>query len=185
MINTKRQNKIVIAALLAANTCAMLPLASFAGPVRIAGQQAFNVTTAGGGMTIAARTAAIQKNLDNALVATPNPSASSVNIVYVKGQPIVTVGGFYVSSVDVASAKALKTTPALLASKWASGLKSSMANQASLHSYIAQLNGNANVAQAGTTTTNTGSFPVLPTRSRGLRAGRHDFAGPTHHRAHI
>jgi hypothetical protein len=159
MINTKRQTKLVIAALVAANTTAMLPLASFAGPVRIAGQQAFNVTTAGGGMTVAARTAAVQKNLDNALVATPNPTASSVNIVYVKGQPIITVGGFYVTSVDVASAKALKTTPSLLASKWASGLKSTMSNQASLSSYVTQLNGSANVAQAGTTQTNTGSYP--------------------------
>jgi hypothetical protein len=158
-ISTKRQTKLVVAAMLAAQTCAMLPMASFAGPVRVAGQQAFNVSTGGGGMTADARTTTIQKNLDNALVATPNPSPSSVGITYVKGQPVITLGGFYVTTVDTGSAKALKTTPTLLAQKWSNGLKAGMKDSASLKSYIAQISGSSTTAQAGTTQTNTGSYP--------------------------
>lgn len=157
--STERQTKLVVAALVAAQTCAMLPLAALAGPVRVAGQQAFNVSTGGGGMTADARTAVIQKNLDNALVATPNPSPSSVNVVVVKGQPVVTVGGFYVTTVDAAGAKAMKTTPSLLAQRWAGGLKNTLKDPATVSSYVAQLSGSPTTAQAGTTQTNTGSYP--------------------------
>jgi hypothetical protein len=155
----KRQSQIVVAALLAAQTCAMLPLASYAGPVRLAGSQVFNVSTGGGGLTVDARTTTIQRNLDNALVATPNPSPSSVSIVYVKGQPIITVGGFYVTTVDGASAKLAKTTPALLAQKWADGIKAGLKDPASVSNYVAQLNGSSTSAHAGTTSTETGSYP--------------------------
>lgn len=155
----KRQSQFVLATLLAAQTVAMTPMASYAGPVRLAGSQAFYVSTGGGGMTADARTATIQKNLDNALVATPNPSPSSVGVMYVKGQPVITVGGFYVTSIDAASAKAAKTTPALLAQKWAGGLKTTLKNASSVQSYVAQLNGSSSAPQAGTTTTNTGSYP--------------------------
>lgn len=158
MKTSKRHSQILIAALLAAQTCAMLPMASYAGPVRVAGQQVFNVSTGGGGLTADARTATIQKNLDNALVATPNASPSSVNIVYVKGQPVLTLGGFYVTTVDAGTAKAYKTTPAMLAQKWSTGLKTALKDSASVKHYVAQLNGTT-TAQAGTTSTNTGSFP--------------------------
>jgi hypothetical protein len=156
--STKRQSQILVAALVASQACAMLPLAALAGPVRVAGQQAFVVTTGGGGLTADKRTSTIQKNLDNALVATPNPSASSVNVVYVKGQPVITVGGFYVTTVDAGTAKAQKTTPSVLAQKWSSGLKTALSDKQSVAHYVDQLNGTT-TAQAGTTQTNTGSYP--------------------------
>lgn len=156
--STKRHSHTLVAALVVAQTCAMLPIAALAGPVRVAGQQVFAVTTGGGGLSVDSRTATIQKNLDNALVATPNPSPSSVSIVYVKGQPVVTLGGFYITTVDGATAKALKTTPSLLAQKWANGIKTSLKDSASVQNYIAHLNGNT-TAHAGTTQTNAGSYP--------------------------
>jgi len=157
--SSKRQSQITIAALLVAQTCAMLPLAAFAGPVRVAGQQVFSVSTGGGGLTANARTTTIQKNLDNALVATANPTPSSVSIVYVKGQPVITLGGFYITTVDGGTAKAVKTTPSLLAQKWSTGIKSVLKDSESVRNYVSHLNGSTNVAHAGTTQTTSGSYP--------------------------
>lgn len=158
-IITSNQSKLVVAAIIASQ---FMPMAALAGPVRIGGQQAFNITTGGGGLTATARTTSIQKNIDNALVAATNRSPASVGMVYVKGLPVITLGGFYVTTVDTATAKAAKTTPALLAQKWVAGLKTSLKDKASVDNYVAQLTGGSSgapVASAGTTSTNAGSYP--------------------------
>jgi hypothetical protein len=151
-ITKSQQTTLLIIAVVASQ--ALMPIAASAAAIRVAGQQVFNVTTGG-----ASRSETIQKNIDNALVATPNPGPGSVGVVYVKGQPVITLGGFYVTTVDSASAKAAKTTPAILAQKWAGGLKTALKNQTSVKAYIAQLSGSTASAQAGTTTTTAGSFP--------------------------
>ena len=159
-ISTNHQSKILVAALVASQTLALLPLAAIAGPVRLAGQQVFNVTTGGAGATVSARTTSIQKNIDNALVASTNKTPSAVAVTYVKGLPVLTLGGFYVATVDAASAKAAKTTPSLLAQKWAGGLKTALKNPSSVANYVAQITGSGSAsATAGTTTTNAGSYP--------------------------
>ena len=119
--------------------------------VTIAGQQSFNPYST-------AKTAATQKNIDNALVAIPNKEPSQVNVIFVKGQPVITLGGFYVCTVDQVSAKAAKTTPALLAQRWANGLKASLKNQAAVNTYVSKLTGQA-ASVHGTTTTQTGTYP--------------------------
>ncbi|MDV2687148.1 hypothetical protein RYX56_22630, partial [Alkalihalophilus lindianensis] len=83
----------------------------------------------------------IQKNLDNALVASKDRGPSSVNITYVKGSPVITLGGYKIVEVDAGNAKAYGTTPALLAKKWADALRNSLVDQASVESYVAQLTG--------------------------------------------
>lgn len=146
------RSNLLVCAMMASQ--AVLPLAASAGPVRVAGQNAFVVTTGG-----ASRTATIQKNLDNALVATTNRSPSSVGIVYVKGQPVITVGGFYVTTVDAATAKSLHTTPSMLAQKWAGGIKTALKNPTSVADYVAQLTSSgASGATASTTTTSAGTY---------------------------
>lgn len=151
MIIKWNQAAILATALVVGQAAA--PLAALADPVRVAGQQAFNVTTGG-----ATRTATIQKNIDNALVASTNHGPSSVNVVYVKGQPVLTLGGFYVATVDAGTAKVAKTTPSILAQKWADGLKGILKNSSAVEAYVAQLSGNT-TANAGTTTTTAGSYP--------------------------
>lgn len=111
-------------------------------------------------MTVADRASTIQKNIDNALVAATNKSPSAVGVTYVKGLPVVTLGGFYVTTVDSATAKAAGTTPSVLAQRWSNALKTSLKNEAAVNSYIAQLTGSgASNVTAGTTTTETGSYP--------------------------
>jgi hypothetical protein len=152
MTLTRSQRSFLIVATITAGQT-MAPLTSLADPVRIAGQQAFVVTTGG-----AARTSTVQKNIDNALVAAKNHTPATINVVHVKGQPVITLGGFYVMTVDAASAKALHTTQTLLAQKWANGLRASLKNQQAVEAYVAQLTGSTS-ASAGTTTTNAGSYP--------------------------
>ncbi|MBI4534416.1 MAG: hypothetical protein HY711_10775 [Candidatus Melainabacteria bacterium] len=111
------------------------------GAVRVAGQVVMVNRASSSGMSTEARTEAIQRNLDNAIVATKDRSPSQVNIVYVKGLPVVTLGGYQVVTVDAANAKAANTTPALLAQRWANALRDSLRDRASIDSYVAQLSG--------------------------------------------
>lgn len=137
----KRTALVVAVAL--SQTCLVTPNVVLAadGAVRLAGQTLFVNQSAGGGMTVEQRAETIQKNLDNALVASKDRSPQSVNIVYVKGLPVITVGGYQVATVDGDNAKIARTTPALLAQKWADAIRGALADQGSVDSYVAQLTG--------------------------------------------
>jgi len=127
--------------------------------VRVAGNSAFTIPAAAGGMTPSQRATAMQKNIDNALVAATDRSAGSVAVSTVNGQPVLTLGGFYVASADSASAKQLGLTNSQLAQKWATGLRASLRDPAAVQTYIDQLTGSGKTAQTGTTTTASGSYP--------------------------
>jgi hypothetical protein len=109
--------------------------------VKIAGQPIFTIANASNSGSIANRTATIQENLDNALVASKDHTPSSVNISYVNGTPVITLGGYQVATVVSADATTLKTTPALLANQWADKIRHALVDQASINSYIAQISG--------------------------------------------
>ncbi|MBX9771973.1 MAG: hypothetical protein K2X29_11405 [Candidatus Obscuribacterales bacterium] len=140
---SKSKVKILSVAIALSQTLAFAPLSAFAadGSVRVAGQVVINNKSAGGGMTADQRTDAIQRNLDNALVAAKNRTPQSVDIVYVKGLPVVTLDGYQIVTVDDANAKAAGTTPALLAKKWADGIRHVLVDTGSVESYVAQLSG--------------------------------------------
>jgi hypothetical protein len=130
--------------------------------IRVAGQQAFIVDAGSGGMSPAQRAATIQRNIDNALYAISDRSPAAVGVSYVNKQPVITLGGFYVASVDAASAKKAGLTTSVLAQRWASGLKRALSNRAAVNTYVAKLSATPEVAQnTGTTTTDTGSYPYF------------------------
>jgi hypothetical protein len=136
------KRSILASALLLSQSIFLSPLAALAadGDIRIAGQAIFTVPSEGS-LSATTRAQTVQQNLDNALVAAKDRSPSSVNITYVKGVPVITVGGYQVVTVDSASAKALKTSPALLAKKWGDSIRNSLTDQASITSYVGQLSG--------------------------------------------
>src|ERR1700733_5853100 len=136
------KRSILASALLLSQSIYLTPLGALAaaGDIQIAGSTIFSVP-AEGALTAGARGQTVQQNLDNALVAAKDRTPSAVNITYVKGTPVITVGGYQVVTVDSASAKALKTTPALLAKKWGDSIRSSLTDQASITSYVGQLSG--------------------------------------------
>ncbi len=121
----------------------MSPATVFAADstVRLAGQAVITNLNSAGSMTAEARAEQVQQNLDNALVASKDRTPASVNITYVKGLPVVTVGGYQVITVDSASAKSAGTTPAVLAQRWADALRGALKDQSSVQSYVAHLSG--------------------------------------------
>jgi hypothetical protein len=144
-------NSLIVGALLACQTFAFIPAMAADNEIRVAGQSIFSVPAAGG-MTADKRAQIIQQNLDNALVAAKDKGPAAVNITYVKGIPVITMGGYQVVTVDSTSAKGLNTSPALLAKRWADSLRESLKDQASIQSYVAQLSGDyASSAPAPTT----------------------------------
>lgn len=114
-------------------TFSILP--SLAASVQLGGSPVFNVP---GGSAAADK---IQHNIDNSLVASSDHGPSSVKITYVKGVPVITLGGYLVTTVDTATAKANGTTPSILAQKWANSLRTALSNKTHVESYIAQLTG--------------------------------------------
>lgn len=156
------KSSILVAALTSTQLISLAPPAVMAAgaSVRVAGAPVFTVNTGAGSMTPAARADVMQKNLDNALVAAKDHSPSSVGIVYVKGQPVLTMGGFYVGTVDAAAAKAAGTTPALLAQRWSTGLKGALSHRASIDNYIAQISGAA-AANIGSDSTQAGNYTYV------------------------
>lgn len=136
------KTKILAGALLLSQTLLLSPLAALAqdGDIMVAGQPIFTLPALGA-TGAAKRAESVQQNLDNALVAAKDRSPSAVNITYVKGLPVITMGGYQVVTIDSATAKANKTSPALLAKQWADALRGSLRDQASISSYVAQLSG--------------------------------------------
>lgn len=120
-----------------------LPALAVDSTVRIAGRQAFDVLASAGGYSAVARAEIMQKNLDNAIVSAVQSGMSpvAVNVNYVKGMPVLTVGGYYIGTVDNASAKAAGTTPAGLAQRWASNIRGIVSDTGSIQAYVAQLTG--------------------------------------------
>jgi hypothetical protein len=111
------------------------------GDVKIAGQTVFTAQAAADAGSVSARASTIQNNLDNALVAAPDRSPASVNIAYVRGLPVITLGGYQVVAIDPADASQAHTTPAVLAQKWADSMRRAMSDQNSINSYVSQLTG--------------------------------------------
>ncbi|MBX9756426.1 MAG: hypothetical protein K2X80_16830, partial [Pseudomonadaceae bacterium] len=134
---------VIALALSIGTTLAMSPLAVLAadGSVRIAGTTVFENKVASGGMSVDQRAESIQKNLDNALVAAKDRSPSAVSIVYVKGVPVITLGGYQVCTVDADNARLAGVAPAVLAQKWADALRKGLQDTSSVNSYVAQLTG--------------------------------------------
>lgn len=133
----------LLAASLILGQAVLVPLAVLASgsDVKLAGQVVLTNIQPVGGWTSEKRAETIQQNLDNALVAAKDMGTPAVAVTYVKGTPIVTLGGYNVATVDSASAKAAGTTPALLAKKWADSLRAAVRDTESLNAYVSQISG--------------------------------------------
>lgn len=119
----------------------LLPAMAADSDVMLAGNVVLTDIAPVSGWTSERRAEQIQQNLDNALVAAQNKSPSAVAITYVKGSPVLTLGGYQVATVDSASAKAAGTTTTLLAKRWADTLRDALRDQATVEAYIAQISG--------------------------------------------
>jgi hypothetical protein len=131
--------------------------------INIAGSPVFEL--ADSPETTPDRVVKIQSNVDNSLVAASDHGPSAVKVTYVKGLPVISLGGYYIATVDNATAKAAATTPSLLAQKWAGALRTAMANKSSIDAYIAQLTGKATSTDTSAVTSAVASAETSPAAS--------------------
>ncbi len=141
--NVSMKKSFLAATLILGQAFCMPSLAVLAAgsEVHLAGQVVLSNIASVGSMTSQARSEQIQTSLDNALIAAKDRGPSAVSVAYVKGTPVLTLGGFHVATVDAASAKSAGTTPALLAKKWADTLRNALRDQESIEAYVSQMNG--------------------------------------------
>ncbi|PWT98344.1 MAG: hypothetical protein C5B53_06820 [Candidatus Melainabacteria bacterium] len=102
----------------------------------------FDIQANAAGLTAAERSAIVQKNLDNALVAAKDRSPSCVKVVMMNRNPVVTLDGFYVITADGNSAARAQMSQMQLAEKWADSIRLCLADKAAVASYLAMLTGN-------------------------------------------
>lgn len=111
------------------------------GIVRIGSQTVISLPPVVGSNSIAAQTKQIQRNIDNSLVAATDRTPSTVKVTYVRGEPVITLGGFLVTKVDTATARGAHTTPAILTQKWVNSMRAALSNKAGVNAYVAKLTG--------------------------------------------
>jgi hypothetical protein len=138
------KRSLVAATLIVGQALSMPLLPAFAADsnVTLAGNAVMTNIATVGSWTSEKRAEQIQNNLDNALVAASDKSPASVAVTYVKGTPVITLGGYQVATVDASSARAAGTTTALLAKRWADNLRQALVDQASVEAYVGQISGN-------------------------------------------
>lgn len=177
--NFSFKKSLVTTALIVSQAFYLTPLPVFAqdSTVRLAGQAVITNVATTGTITGAKRAETVQQNLDNALVAAKDKSPGAVNIEYVKGLPVITLGGYQVVTVDSASAKAANTTPPLLAQRWADALRNALKDQASVNSYIGHLTG-----QYKNNTPQTAPSPAPTNQFQGAPPQRGQFGAPQQNR---
>lgn len=106
----------------------------------------FDIDSNAAGLTAQERAAAIQKNLDYAIVHAKNRTPAAVNVLVVNRNPVVTLDGFHIATADGNSAARNNMTQMQLAQKWADSIKFCLADAAALDKYLAMLTGNYKAA---------------------------------------
>lgn len=101
----------------------------------------FDIDANAAGLTAQERAAAIQKNLDYAIVHAKNRGPDSVAVLVVNRNPVVTLDGFHIATADGNSAARHNTTQMQLAEEWARSIKMCLADAAAIDKYLAMLTG--------------------------------------------
>jgi hypothetical protein len=102
----------------------------------------FDVDSNAAGLTAQERAAAIQKNLDYAIVHASNRAPGAVRVLVVNRNPVVTLDGFHIATADGNSADRAGLSQMALAQKWADSIKLCLADAAAMDKYLSQLTGN-------------------------------------------
>ncbi len=130
----------------------------------------FSIDSNAAGLTPEQRATIVQKNLDNALIASKHRTPDAVRVSMMNRNPIVTLDGFYIVTADLNSAERNHMSQMQLAQKWADSIRFCMADAEAMRNYIAMLTGrypNRNLAAAAAASTDVAVLPwgtTLPVR---------------------
>jgi hypothetical protein len=101
----------------------------------------FDIDANAAGLTAQERAAAIQKNLDYAIVHAAHRGPNSVAVIMVNRNPVVTLDGFHIATADGNSAARHGMSQMQLAEEWARSIKLCLADAAAIDKYLAMLTG--------------------------------------------
>ena len=110
-------------------------------PVRFAGEAVFSIPTPAGQFTAEERNLIVERNLNNALVASRDRSPGAVSIEIVNHLPVIRLDGKHIVTVDTVLAAYNHTSCDKLAFKWADNMRHVLSDSARVDNYIAQLDG--------------------------------------------
>src|SRR5579883_3052114 len=109
----------------------------------------FDVDANAAGLTAQERAAAIQKNLDYAIIHAKNRGPNAVDVVTINNNPVVVLDGFPIATADGNSATRHRLTQMQLARQWADSIKLCLADAAAMDKYVCLLTGNYPAAVTG------------------------------------
>jgi hypothetical protein len=101
----------------------------------------FDIDSNAAGLTAQQRAHIVQQNLDNALIAAKDRTASAVRVEVANSNPIVTLDHFMVVTADGNSASRSNITQMELAEKWAKSIRICLADSDAVNKYISMLTG--------------------------------------------
>jgi hypothetical protein len=132
---------LVIAPIATAQSTSTTFVAETASVVGACGKL-FDVDSNAAGLTAQERAAAIQKNLDYAIVHAANRTPAAVRVLVENRNPVVTLDGFHIATADGNSAERAGMSQMALAQKWADSIKLCLADAAAMDKYLSMLTGN-------------------------------------------
>jgi Flp pilus assembly protein TadD len=109
--------------------------------VKVAGEEVFTMNAPAGGFTAQERAIIVERNINNALVATVDRGPNSVEIVPINNLPVIRIGGKHVVTIDSNSARLAGTTMSALATVWSDNMKKALSDTARVNTYVASLQG--------------------------------------------
>lgn len=116
-------------------------ISSMPNPVKLAGEDVFTIKAAAGGFTAEERSIIIERNLNNALLASQDRSPSCVEIVTVNKLPVIRVGGKHVLTVDTSLAQMNGESCVKLAEDWAGRMRFVLSDAERVKNYVSQISG--------------------------------------------
>jgi Flp pilus assembly protein TadD len=109
--------------------------------VHVCGTEAFDINADAGGFTKVERTLIVERNINNALIASTDRTPAAVEIVSVNHIPVIRIGGKHVVTVDSRSAQIAGMSMGALADEWANSMRRLLADQTRVTAYVDALAG--------------------------------------------
>lgn len=109
--------------------------------VHFAGEEVFSIRTPAGLFSPEERKLIVERNLNNALKATPDRRPEAVEIEIVNHLPVIRLGGKHIVTVDELMARDYGVPMLDLANQFAGNLRRVLSDSARIETYVAQMDG--------------------------------------------
>jgi hypothetical protein len=122
----------------------------------------FTIDANADGKTAQQRAKIVQRNLDNALVASKDNKFNTVDVAFQNHNPIVVLNGFYIATADKNSAIRDGMSQQALAEKWANSIRHCLSDSSMLTKYVSFLTGENTKTTVKTAALTRTDIAVMP-----------------------